>query len=125
MQLRPESKSYETWKQPPFPLSLDIYLFNWTNPEDFKNLSTKPIFEQLGPYRFTEKPDKVDITWNPDNSTITYRKLSMFFFDEDGSKGSLDDVVTSVNVVALVSVSTLFEPLTVQSINFILLTVCS
>lgn len=102
MKLAPESKSYESWKQPPFPLSLDIYMFNWTNPDDFKNLSTKPKFQQLGPYRFTEKPDKVDITWNP-NSTITYRKLSLFFFDEDGSQGSLDDVITSVNVVALVS----------------------
>lgn len=84
-------------------------MFNWTNPDDFKNLSTKPKFQQLGPYRFTEKPDKVDITWNPENSTVTYRRLSLYYFDEEGSKGRLDDVVTSVNVVALVRIFHYFK----------------
>lgn len=103
MELTPESRGYEAWKQPPIELYLDIYMFNWTNPEDFKNHSIKPIFDQLGPYRFREKPDKINIKFNPENSTVTYRRLSQFFFDEEGSSGSLDDIVTSVNVVALVS----------------------
>lgn len=103
MKLAPNTKAYEAWKNPPIPLSLDIYLFNYTNPDEFTNSSTIPVVKQLGPYRFTEKPDKVNISWNPDNSTVTYRKLSMFFFDEEGSKGRLDDVITSINVVALVS----------------------
>ncbi|XP_063701397.1 protein peste-like [Culicoides brevitarsis] len=100
LQLTPTSKSYDAWKSPPIELSLDIYLWNWTNPEEFKN-NTKPRFEQLGPYRFTEKPDKVDIKFNPHNSTVTFRRLSQFFFDEEGSSGSLDDMVSTVNVVAL------------------------
>jgi CD36 family len=102
--LTPNSRAYDNWKAPSIPLSLDIYLFNWTNPEDFTNHSIKPSFEQLGPFRFTEKPDKVDITWN-DNNTVTYRKKSLFHFDEAGSQGSLDDMVTTVNMVALVSQS--------------------
>lgn len=102
MKLAPNTKAYDAWKTPSIPLSLDIYLYNWTNPEDITNSLTKPILQQLGPYRFTEKPDKVDITWNPDNATVSYRKLSLYYFDEEGSQGSLDDVVTSVNVVALV-----------------------
>lgn len=101
LQLKPHSRSYDAWKQPPIELSLDIYLWNWTNPEDFKNASILPKFEQLGPYRFTEKPDKIDVKFNPKNSTVTFRRLSQFFFDEEGSNGSLDDLVTSVNVVAL------------------------
>lgn len=101
MQLTPQSRSYVAWKQPPINLSMDIYMFNWTNPEDFENHLIKPRFQQLGPYRFTEKPDKVNIQFNPQNSTVTYRRLSMFHFDAAGSKGHLDDIITSVNVVAL------------------------
>uniref|UniRef100_U5EUH2 Putative plasma membrane glycoprotein cd36 n=1 Tax=Corethrella appendiculata TaxID=1370023 RepID=U5EUH2_9DIPT len=101
LKLTPTSKSYEPWKQPPMPLSLDIYLFNWTNPEDIRDNETKPVLEELGPYRFTEIPDKVDIVWNRDNSTVSYRKKSLFYFDEVGSVGSLDDEITSINVVAL------------------------
>lgn len=82
---------------------MDVYFFNWTNPEDLKNHSTKPILEELGPYRFTERPEKVDIVWHDENATVSYRKKSVYFFDEEGSNGSLDDVISSINVVALVS----------------------
>lgn len=84
-------------------MSIDIYLFNWTNPEEFLDHSTKPILVQCGPYVFTEKPDKVNITWHPENSTVSYMKKSRFYFDETKSNGSLDDVITSLNVVPLVS----------------------
>lgn len=82
-------------------MTLDIYLWNWTNPDGFLN-GTKPILIECGPYVFTEKPDKVNITWHPDNSTVSYMKKSQFFFDEKKSRGSLDDVITSLNVVPLV-----------------------
>lgn len=109
MILRPDSEVYDKWKNPPIALSLDIYLYNWTNPEDFKNFSTKPILEQCGPYRFTEKPDKVDINWHPDNGSVTYRKKSDFFFDAAGSKGSLDDEIITLNAVALVCLHPLWK----------------
>uniref|UniRef100_A0A0A1WNN1 Protein croquemort n=1 Tax=Zeugodacus cucurbitae TaxID=28588 RepID=A0A0A1WNN1_ZEUCU len=101
MTLRPNSQVYDKWKNPPLALSLDVYFFNWTNPEDFKNLTTKPNFVQLGPYRFTEKQDKVDIRWNPENASVTYRKKSDFYFDQEGSNGSLDDTIVTLNAVAL------------------------
>ncbi|KAL5279645.1 hypothetical protein ACFFRR_003939 [Megaselia abdita] len=99
--LTPTSKTYDAWKTPPFPLSFDIYFFNWTNPEDLSNHSTKPILQQLGPYRFTERPDKVDIVFHPENHTVSYRRKSDFWFDEEGSVGSLDDEVTILNAVAI------------------------
>ena len=102
MKLVPFSKTFDLWKTPPLPMSLDIYFFNWTNPEEFTNFSTKPILEQIGPYRFTEKADKVNIKWNWQNETVSFRKKSTFFFDAEGSNGSLSDIITTVNVVALV-----------------------
>lgn len=82
---------------------MDIYLFNWTNPLDYNNHSIKPNFEEVGPYRFQEIPQKVNVTWHDNNSTVSYRKQSRYFFVADQSKGKLEDVITSVNVIALVS----------------------
>jgi scavenger receptor class B, member 1 len=80
---------------------MDIYLFNWTNPDDIKNKSTKPNFQQLGPYRFREFPDKNNITFDENDFIINYRKLSSYFFDAEASNGSLSDLCTTVNLVAL------------------------
>uniref|UniRef100_A0A7G3AVF2 Putative plasma membrane glycoprotein cd36 n=1 Tax=Lutzomyia longipalpis TaxID=7200 RepID=A0A7G3AVF2_LUTLO len=101
LKLAPDTRTYDMWKSPPLDLSIEIYLFNWTNHEDFLNASSKPIVKELGPYVFTEKPDKVDISWHPENATVSFGKLSVFHFDAEKSKGSLDDVITSVNIVAL------------------------
>jgi len=80
---------------------MDVYLFNWTNHQDFKNLSTKPIFQQLGPYRFREHPVKVNVTFNGNNATVSFRKKSFYYFDEGASNGSLSDIVTTVNMIAV------------------------
>lgn len=80
---------------------MDVYLFNWTNPDEIKNKSSKPMFQQLGPYRFREFPDKMNIKFNDANSTVSYQKFSSFFFDPDGSNGSLSDLCTTVNMVAV------------------------
>lgn len=82
---------------------MDIYLFNWTNPEDFTNKSVKPNFEEIGPFRFLEIPQKVNVRWHDENSTVSYRKQSRYHFVPEQSQGRLTDVVTSVNVIALVS----------------------
>ncbi|XP_023177279.2 uncharacterized protein LOC111603776 [Drosophila hydei] len=101
MALSPTSPAFEGWKVSPLPLNFDVYLFNWTNPEDFHEGSAKkPHFEQLGPYRFREQPDKVDIEWHNQNASISFRKKAYFYFDAAGSNGTLQDIVTSVNTVA-------------------------
>jgi hypothetical protein len=52
LQLSQTSKSYALWKDTPIPLSLDFYLFNWTNPEELLEENFKPELVELGPYRF-------------------------------------------------------------------------
>lgn len=102
MALGPDSKFYDKWKNPPVNLNFDIYMFNWTNPEDFKNLSSKPILKQCGPYRFIEKPEKVNIDWHSHNSSVTYHTRSFYFFDAAHSNGSLQDEIRTINMVSLV-----------------------
>lgn len=105
MVLEPDGKTFEMWKSPPIPMYIDIYFFNWTNHEDFLNTSTKPILQEVGPYRFREFPDKSDIVWHPENDTVSYRRFSNFFFDSEGSNGTLEDIIVSINVVALVNIN--------------------
>ncbi|XP_046803707.1 protein peste isoform X1 [Lucilia cuprina] len=100
MALSEKSPAYEGWKISPLPLNFDVYLFNWTNPEDFYiGSKKKPRFEQLGPYRFREAPDKVDIQWHT-NFSVSFRKKAIFYFDQESSNGTLDDKITTVDTVA-------------------------
>lgn len=101
--LKPGSKSYGFWTEPPQPLYLDIYLWNWTNPHDIRNKSIKPNFVQIGPFRFQEYPSKTNVNFH-DNATVSYRKSSKYFFVPEDSKGQLDDVITSLNVISLVCI---------------------
>lgn len=61
----------------------------------------KPTFVQMGPYRFREFPNKQNISFDASNNIIHYRKFSTYYFDVEGSNGSLSDNWTSVNMVAL------------------------
>lgn len=100
LELRPDSRTFSQWKKPTVPLYLDIYIFNWTNPDDIKNTSTKPILQQLGPYRFRDYPDKHNITFH-DNSTVSYRKSNIYYFVPEMSNGTMDDVIVGVNMLAI------------------------
>lgn len=63
-----------------------------------------PKVQQIGPYRFTEVTDKTKIRWYPKNSTIGYKRRSFYYFNEEESVGQLDDKITTVNAVAMVSI---------------------
>jgi hypothetical protein len=41
------------------------------------------------------------MTWNA-NRTITYKQKKWWYFDQENSNGTLDDVITTLNVVTLV-----------------------
>lgn len=110
--LKSNSKSFQLWKKPPIALNFDVYLYNWTNPsnlteEDFE----KPIVQQIGPYRFTEITDKTKVRWYPKNSTISYRRRSFYYFNPEESVGRLDDLITTINVVAMVSKCRFIRPM--------------
>lgn len=92
---------YKFWLDPPQPLYLDIYFFNWTNPEEFTNHSSTPKFQEVGPYRFQEFPQKTNVTFHDNNSTVGYRKQSRYIFIPELSRGKMTDILTTPNVVAL------------------------
>lgn len=100
--LSPTSRAYEIWQNSSkLPVHLKIYFFNWTNPEEIENPEKKPNFVQLGPYSFLEVREKVNVTFHPENGTVSYFQRKFWRFDEKMSNGSLDDIIVQLNVVAI------------------------
>ncbi|XP_044754377.1 protein peste-like isoform X1 [Coccinella septempunctata] len=99
LSVTPGSKSYEIFKKTPFDIYLDIYFFNWTNPEEFSNPLVKPKFEEIGPFRFLEVMEKTNITFH-DNSTVSYNRTRRWYFDKEFSPYDLHTPITSINPVA-------------------------
>lgn len=102
MKFTPNTEPFRVWRKNDPPLAMDIYLFNWTNPEDLQVEGVKPKFQEIGPYRFKEVKEKVNITWH-ENDTISYRHKKSYYFDQENSVRNLSDVITTINMVPLVS----------------------
>lgn len=100
--LTPTSPVFSPWKEFPEDIPIDFYFFNWTNPLDIYNKSIKPRFQEVGPYRFLQRNTKSDIIFNK-NGTVTYKQLRYWFFNNEMVKSNLQDNITTLNPVALVS----------------------
>ncbi|XP_076360019.1 protein croquemort-like [Tachypleus tridentatus] len=100
MKIKEGSESYGYWKEPPIPIYIRFYFFHLVNPEGVWSLTEKPNFKEMGPYTFREHRVKVNITWN-DNGTVSYQQMKSWHFQLDLTNGSLDDVVTTLNVPAV------------------------
>ncbi|GFV37267.1 protein croquemort [Trichonephila clavipes] len=95
--LSPEAEPFEYWKVVPVPIYARFYFFNVTNTKEILEDKTKPHVQELGPYTFRETREKVNITWHP-NGTVSYHQIKRWFFEPNLTIGSLDDLVTNVNV---------------------------
>ncbi|XP_020281410.1 protein croquemort-like [Pseudomyrmex gracilis] len=97
------SRSFEVWKDTSNfpPIFLKIYMFNWTNPEEFRERGKKPVFKQVGPYVFREVRQKDNITFHHENKTVSYLQRRFWYFDDELSNGSLSDVITNLDVVTV------------------------
>ncbi|XP_054718007.1 protein croquemort-like [Uloborus diversus] len=102
--LSPEAEPYEYWKVIPVPIYARFYFFNITNTKDILEHNAKPHVQELGPYTFRETREKVNITWH-DNGTVSYQQVKRWFFEHELTTGSLEDVVTTVNVPLVTSVN--------------------
>lgn len=103
LELRENSLNYNNWIKTPLPMYLKIHLFNWTNPEAFNNVSVKPDFVQMGPYVFLEKHERVNLTWHPENDTVSFYQRRTWHFVPEMSNGTLDDEATQVNTMSAVN----------------------
>lgn len=100
--LKPGTIIYKLWEQPPDPNIFSVYFFNWTNSKDVYNKSIKAKFEEIGPYVYSDRMKKVDVLFNNDNNTLTYKVQRTWHVMDDLTKNVNDKVVT-LNALAAVS----------------------
>lgn len=101
LKFTPDSEAFKAWKINEPPLDLNLYLFNWTNPDDITDPTVKPHFEEVGPYSVKEVKEKTNLTWH-DNSTISYRFRKFYYYDSKSSPRKMeDDNITTINTVPL------------------------
>ncbi|XP_028830821.1 scavenger receptor class B member 1 isoform X2 [Denticeps clupeoides] len=91
--------SYTMWKDIPVPFFMSVYFYHVLNPKEILK-GEKPMVEQRGPYVYSEKRQKENITFH-DNHTVSYREYRRYFFEESMSVGNESDVVTIPNMLVL------------------------
>lgn len=101
MRFSETSDAFNAWRTNDPPLIMDIYFFNWTNAEELYDSDITPHFEQVGPYRFKEVKEKVNITFNS-NDTVSYSYVKYYYFMNEESPRQLTDVINTINPVSLV-----------------------
>ncbi|KAM9734643.1 scavenger receptor class B member 1 isoform 2-T2 [Menidia menidia] len=91
--------SYSMWKDLPVPFFMSVYFFHVLNPEEVLR-GEKPLVEQRGPYVYSKRAQKENITFHP-NFTVSYREYRRYFFEPTMSVGNESDVVTIPNMLVL------------------------
>uniref|UniRef100_A0A336MNJ0 Scavenger receptor class B member 1 n=2 Tax=Culicoides sonorensis TaxID=179676 RepID=A0A336MNJ0_CULSO len=102
--LRQDGESYQWWSKPPVEPVISVYVYNVTNADDFLNNGTKPVVDELGPYVYVQKWEKVNIVDNK-NGTLSFNYKRTYRFDEEKSGGSEDDLVIVPNIPMLSATS--------------------
>ncbi|KAJ8669647.1 hypothetical protein QAD02_000906, partial [Eretmocerus hayati] len=98
--LSPQSRGFQVWKDTSeVPIYLKVYIFNWTNPEELNEPNKKPNLVQVGPYTFREKRWKLNITFHPENDTVSYLQKRTWHFESSKSNGTLQDKVSQLNAI--------------------------
>uniref|UniRef100_A0A161MPC6 Scavenger receptor class B member 1 n=1 Tax=Triatoma infestans TaxID=30076 RepID=A0A161MPC6_TRIIF len=88
------------WKKPPVEPVMRVYVYNVTNADDFLNNGDKPILDELGPYVYVERWEKVNLTFQ-ENGTVTFQQQKIFKFDPEQSVGDVEDMVVVPNIPML------------------------
>jgi len=91
---------WTAWKEAPVPMHIKFYFFNVTNSEDIVRHQAKPVVQQIGPYTFTEKHERVNIE-TYDNFTLKFQQKRTWHFVPELSNGTMSDDVTTLNVPAV------------------------
>ncbi|XP_031630052.1 lysosome membrane protein 2 isoform X2 [Contarinia nasturtii] len=83
---------------PPLNPLLRVHIFNYTNTDRFlSGADKKLIVEDVGPFVYTERTQKVEVQYN-DNNTISYREHRSFEFQPSLSAAHKLDTVIVPNI---------------------------
>ncbi|XP_058453431.1 protein croquemort-like [Malaya genurostris] len=93
--MEPGSQVYENWITSEVPKYLDIYIWDWKNPEAITEENIPLQFVEKGPYVFLEDHERHDIEFDSKH-TITFRQKRIWTYVPGQSKGDFyTDTVTT------------------------------
>lgn len=96
------SSSYNMWLNPPVKPYVSIYPFNYTNIEDVLEYGDTPIVQELGPFVYKEKVERINVEFN-ENGTVTYQEKRSNEFMPDMSNGNPENLFITVPNLPLIS----------------------
>ena len=108
--LKPGSHTYKPWVRSTVPIYAKYYFFDIVNPEEVKQ-GAKPVLNERGPYTYIAHTQKLNVTWQKSNATVSYDEKTWYTFDPTSSCLSCDpfhDNITTINI-PLMTVATLLE----------------
>ncbi|KAH8383338.1 hypothetical protein KR009_008055, partial [Drosophila setifemur] len=110
--LKPGTLLYRLWLFPPVDVYINVYVFNYTNVEEFvSGRAAKLKVEEVGPYAYKEVLTNHNATYNEANNTITYTPRREYIFVRERSVGDPKvDTVRAPNI-PLMGVTTLASSL--------------
>lgn len=96
---------YGFWKEPPFPIKMQFWVWNLTNPDEVMK-GDKPKLQQIGPYTYRETRPKTEIKFSADNVTVSYISPQSYVFDRNESVGDpKEENFTTINVPYITAVN--------------------
>lgn len=102
--LRNGSHTFDWWRRPPVTPMMSIYVYNVTNADEFLNDGVKPVLNEVGPFVYREKWEKVNLQFHG-NGTVSFQQRKVYHFDPEASAGSEDDLVIVPNIPMLSATS--------------------
>uniref|UniRef100_A0AAY4ERW3 Uncharacterized protein n=1 Tax=Denticeps clupeoides TaxID=299321 RepID=A0AAY4ERW3_9TELE len=102
IKLTPDSRVFETWKNPPPPVFMEYFFFNITNPEDFLEGKAKASVTEVGPFTYREYRGKENVTFFENGTRVAAYTPKTFVFLPERSVGDPDvELITTVNIPAV------------------------
>lgn len=95
------TENYKNWIRTPFPMYFEVYMFNWTNPNQIHEFpKVKPNFVEVGPYVFQEVRERVGIKFDKSGNSVNFNQTRHWYFrPELSGNRSLDDKITNLNTI--------------------------
>ncbi|KAF7661125.1 hypothetical protein LDENG_00268590 [Lucifuga dentata] len=94
------SRVFESWKNPPPPVFMEFFFFNFTNMDEFL-AGAKPVLTQVGPYTYREYRYKTNVTMVENGTRVSAYTTKSFVFLREKSVGDpAVDAITTVNIPA-------------------------
>lgn len=91
------SQLLETWDQPPYVSTFDIFIWNLTNPEGVKHHNEKPALVQVGPIAYDYFIFRRNVSFS-DNGTVFYNNFQQFVYNHTRSTIAENATIFCVNV---------------------------